>query len=174
MKTLIIGFLVLASWSTLSTYIYVCKIKGLCYERENTPITTLTVKDAFTSDTLPNSLAKKPVEVPENFIIHFDFDKYDLSETAIPDKYFVESSAFLGQNSQARLIITGHADATGSDGYNQALGIRRAESVLHYFTSKGISDNRILSESRGEKEPVDDNTTKEGRANNRRTVITIK
>jgi OmpA-OmpF porin, OOP family len=62
----------------------------------------------------------------------------------------------------------------GSEEYNQALGLRRAQSVQVFFESKGVPANRIIIESRGEKEPVDNNSTTTGRAKNRRTVITIK
>jgi OOP family OmpA-OmpF porin len=72
------------------------------------------------------------------------------------------------------LSITGHTDAIGSDEYNQALGYRRAKSVQHYFESKGIPANKIIIESKGEKEPADNNSSVTGRANNRRTIITIK
>jgi outer membrane protein OmpA-like peptidoglycan-associated protein len=46
--------------------------------------------------------------------------------------------------------------------------------MQHYFERKGILSNKIIIESRGEKDPADDNNTSAGRANNRRTVITIK
>ena len=74
---------------------------------------------------------------------------------------------------KARLSITGHTDAIGSEEYNLALGFRRAQSVQSYFENKGIPANRIIVESSGEKEPADNNNTTTGRANNRRTVITI-
>jgi outer membrane protein OmpA-like peptidoglycan-associated protein len=45
--------------------------------------------------------------------------------------------------------------------------------VLHYFESKGMIAMNSLVESMGEKEPADDNNTPAGRANNRRTVVTI-
>jgi len=74
----------------------------------------------------------------------------------------------------ARISITGHTDAVGTDEYNQALGTRRAESSQTYFIEKGIPRDKIISESRGEKEPADNNNTTEGRANNRRTLTVIK
>jgi OOP family OmpA-OmpF porin len=88
--------------------------------------------------------------------------------------YFAESNTYLDQNVQARLSITGHSDAIGSDEYNEALGYRRAQSLQHYFENKGMPSDKIIVESKGEKEPVDDNKTTAGRANNRRTVVTIK
>jgi outer membrane protein OmpA-like peptidoglycan-associated protein len=176
MKILIIGFLAFSSWSVLSTYIYVCKIKGLCYEPISMQIVAVNHnhKDVIAGDTLHKPLVRKQTIIPENLTIYFAFDKSDFNANAGTDKYFDESNAYLGQNSQARLSITGYTDAIGSDEYNQALGSRRAQSMEHYFKSKGMLANKIIIESKGEEEPADDNNTTAGRANNRRTVITLK
>jgi outer membrane protein OmpA-like peptidoglycan-associated protein len=163
MKILIIGFLALFGWSALSTHIYVCKI-----------IDVVNHKDVIAVDTLSKPLVREQAVIPENLIIHFAFDKSEFNSDAETNKYFDETKAYLDQNSQARLSITGHTDAIGSDEYNQALGYRRAQSTQHYFESKGMPANKIIIESKGEKEPADDNNTTAGRANNRRTVITIK
>jgi OOP family OmpA-OmpF porin len=170
MKILIIGFLVLFSWSALSTHIYVCKIKGLCNEQETIEINP---NDIISGDTLPKPLVSEQAVIPDNLITYFAFDKYEFHSDTATDKYSDRSNAYMGQNSQARLSITGHTDAIGSDEYNQALGYRRAQSMRHYFESKGIPANKIITESKGEKEPADINNTKTGRANNRRTAITI-
>jgi outer membrane protein OmpA-like peptidoglycan-associated protein len=174
MKTLIIGFLVLFGWSALSTHIYVCKIKGLCNEPAPVQINLVNQKDTIAGDTLNKPLVKEQAKVPENLVVHFAFDKSEFSSDARTDKYFDDSNGYLVQNPQASLSITGYTDAVGSDVYNQALGYRRAQSLQHYFESKGMPANKILIESKGEKEPADDNNTSAGRANNRRTVITIK
>jgi outer membrane protein OmpA-like peptidoglycan-associated protein len=174
MKTLIIGFFVLLSWSALSTHIYVCKIKGLCNEREPILMGNIIVKNGFTTDSLPNTLTGERVQGQKNHIIYFKFDYSEFNSDAETDKYSFETNAFLAKNSQSRLCIVGYTDAIGSDEYNQSLGFRRAQSVKKYFESKGIPSGRILLESKGEKEPVADNITDEGRSKNRRTVITIK
>lgn len=80
----------------------------------------------------------------------------------------------MDQNLQSRLSITGYTDALGSDEYNLALGYRRAQSLQNYFERKGIPANKIIIDSKGEKQPADDNNTKEGRAKNRRSEITLK
>jgi OOP family OmpA-OmpF porin len=71
------------------------------------------------------------------------------------------------------VIAIGHADAIGSDAYNQKLSVRRAEAVKAYLVSKGIEANRVYTEGKGEKQPVASNKTKEGRAKNRRTEIEV-
>jgi outer membrane protein OmpA-like peptidoglycan-associated protein len=173
MKILVIGFLALFCWSALSTYIYVCKVKGLCNETE-TIETAVNQRDVIAVDTLSKPLVREQAVIPKNLLIYFAYDKSEFNSDAETDKYVNESNAYLDQNSQARLSITGHTDAVGSDEYNQALGYRRAQSVQHFFESKGLPANKIIIESKGEKEPVDDNNTTSGRANNRRTAITIK
>jgi OOP family OmpA-OmpF porin len=71
------------------------------------------------------------------------------------------------------IIAVGHTDSIGSDAYNQKLSVRRAEAVKAYLVSKGIERNRVYTEGKGEKQPVADNRTKEGRAKNRRVEIEV-
>ncbi len=71
------------------------------------------------------------------------------------------------------IIAVGHADAVGSDAYNQRLSVRRAEAVKGYLVTKGIEKNRVYTEGKGEKSPVADNKTAEGRAKNRRVEIEV-
>jgi outer membrane protein OmpA-like peptidoglycan-associated protein len=174
MKILIIGFFTFFLWSSLSTYIYVCKIKGLCYEPETTQITVVNPNHTITGDTLHKPLVREQAVIPENMVTYFAFDKSDFNADAASDKYVDESNSYLGQNSKAMLIITGYTDAIGTEEYNQTLGYRRAQRMQLYFERKGIQANKISITSMGEKEPADDNNTTAGRANNRRTVITIK
>ncbi|WP_027015892.1 outer membrane protein OmpA [Comamonas composti] len=71
------------------------------------------------------------------------------------------------------VIAVGHTDSVGSDAYNQKLSVRRAEAVKAYLVSKGIEKNRVYTEGKGKKQPVADNKTKEGRAQNRRVDIEV-
>ena len=71
------------------------------------------------------------------------------------------------------VIAVGHTDSVGSDSYNQKLSVRRSESVKAYLVSKGIEKNRVYTEGKGEKQPVADNKTAEGRAKNRRVEIEV-
>ena len=71
------------------------------------------------------------------------------------------------------IIAVGHTDSIGTDAYNQRLSVRRAEAVKAYLVSKGIERNRVYTEGKGEKQPVADNRTKEGRAKNRRVEIEV-
>ena len=71
------------------------------------------------------------------------------------------------------IIAVGHTDSVGSDAYNQKLSVRRSEAVKAYLTSKGVEKNRVYTEGKGEKQPVADNKTKEGKAKNRRVEIEV-
>ena len=71
------------------------------------------------------------------------------------------------------IIAVGHTDSVGSDGYNQKLSMRRSQAVKAYLVSKGIDKTRIYTEGKGEKQPVADNKTPEGRAKNRRVEIEV-
>ena len=71
------------------------------------------------------------------------------------------------------IIAVGHTDSVGSDSYNQKLSVRRSEAVKAYLVSKGIEKNRVYTDGKGEKQPVADNKTAEGRAKNRRVEIEV-
>lgn len=174
MKILITGFIVFSIWTTFSTYVYVCKIKGLCNDSIDIVAETTSPKSVISKDTLNKYLEAKQTLIPKDLIIHFAFDKYDVNPNENLEKYFVLSKDYLTKNSIAKLSITGHTDAIGTNEYNLALGFRRAFTLKYYFEKKGILANRIFIDSKGEQNPSDVNNTSEGRANNRRTEITIK
>ena len=71
------------------------------------------------------------------------------------------------------IIAVGHTDSVGTEEYNQKLSVRRAEAVKAYLVSKGIEQNRVYTEGKGEKQPIADNKTAEGRAKNRRVEIEV-
>jgi OmpA-OmpF porin, OOP family len=71
------------------------------------------------------------------------------------------------------IIAVGHTDSDGSDAYNQKLSIRRSDAIKAYLVGKGVEKNRVYTEGKGEKQPVADNKTKEGKAKNRRVEIEV-
>ncbi|MFG6413244.1 outer membrane protein OmpA [Roseateles sp. DC23W] len=101
----------------------------------------------------------------------FDFDKATLKPEATAKLDDLVSKT-KGINLEV-IIAVGHTDSVGSDAYNQKLSIRRSEAVKAYLVSKGVEPNRVYTEGKGEKQPVADNKTAEGRAKNRRTEIEV-
>jgi len=101
----------------------------------------------------------------------FDFDKAVLKPEG-KAKLDDLISKIQGINLEV-IIAVGHTDSVGSDSYNQRLSVRRAEAVKGYLVSKGIEKNRVYTEGKGEKQPVADNKTAEGRAKNRRVEIEV-
>jgi outer membrane protein OmpA-like peptidoglycan-associated protein len=75
---------------------------------------------------------------------------------------------------EADFVIAGHTDNVGSDKSNQLLSERRASAVKDYLISNGINADRFTAVGYGESMPIDTNATKAGKANNRRTEITLK
>ncbi|MBY0574015.1 MAG: OmpA family protein [Undibacterium sp.] len=101
----------------------------------------------------------------------FDFDKAILKPEA---KVKLDDMATKLKDVNLEVIVsTGHTDSVGSDEYNQKLSIRRADAVKAYIISTGIDAKRVFSEGKGEKQPVADNKSKEGRAKNRRVEIEV-
>ena len=101
----------------------------------------------------------------------FDFDKSVLKPEG-KAKLDDLTSKIQGINLEV-IIAVGHTDSVGSDTYNQKLSVRRSEAVKAYLVSKGIEKNRVYTEGKGEKQPVADNKTSEGRAKNRRVEIEV-
>lgn len=71
------------------------------------------------------------------------------------------------------IVAVGHTDSVGSDAYNQKLSEKRAQAVKDYLTGKGIEASRVYVEGKGEKQPVADNKSSDGRAKNRRVEIEV-
>jgi OOP family OmpA-OmpF porin len=101
----------------------------------------------------------------------FDFDKSNLKPEAQ-----AKLDDLVGKTKGISLeviIATGHTDAVGGDSYNQKLSVNRSEAVKSYLVGKGIEKNRVYTEGKGEKQPVADNKTAEGRAKNRRVEVEV-
>jgi outer membrane protein OmpA-like peptidoglycan-associated protein len=76
-------------------------------------------------------------------------------------------------NKNVYLEIQGYTDSTGTPAYNLQLGADRAEAVRRFLNKQGVALNRIATISYGQDNPVAPNTTREGRAQNRRVVIVV-
>ncbi len=108
---------------------------------------------------LRDSLARRPIaplvsaadQTTMSDRIMFEFDRSDLSPAAkaiLDDKVTV-----FRNNPTLKIEITGHTDAMGTDAYNLALGVRRAEAAREYLIAKGVDGSRIMIDSKGESQP---------------------
>ena len=104
---------------------------------------------------------------------NFAFDSDKLSDKAKRElNNFVQGvkSSNVTPNS---ITVVGHTDSIGSDQYNQGLSIRRANSVASYLSNQGMNRNIMNVAGRGESQPVASNSTKSGRAQNRRVDVRV-
>jgi peptidoglycan-associated lipoprotein len=106
-----------------------------------------------------------------NAIYHFAFDKADLSDQDKPT--LDEFAAYLAKNTNVKAHVDGFTDHQGSQQYNLALGLRRAEAVAQYLQEKGIAADRIEVESYGPEKMLDESRTLAANAKNRRAVIYV-
>lgn len=100
--------------------------------------------------------------------VHFAVNSADLSYEDM-QKLDKVIEAIRGKN--VDVLVVGHTDSTGPADYNMELSLARAESVKQYMVQKGIPAYRITTRGKGEMEPIADNSTPEGRAQNRRVEI---
>ncbi len=77
------------------------------------------------------------------------------------------------RNPNIRIEISGHTDNIGKDDYNLTLSENRAKNVKLWLTNNGIDSQRIVAKGYGKTKPIADNTTEEGRQQNRRTEFKI-
>jgi outer membrane protein OmpA-like peptidoglycan-associated protein len=102
---------------------------------------------------------------------------FDFGSAAIkPDMHGVLDTFAntLRDDPNARLTIIGHTDSVGTPAVNDRLSLDRAQSGRDYLASRGVSSSRISIEGHGEREPMADNTSDRGRAQNRRVEMFLR
>lgn len=102
--------------------------------------------------------------------------KYDLDGYNVTNKKHPQLDQLIKLMKRDRKLVVslyGHTDDLGSDKYNKALSSRRAKAVAAYLSSKGISEERIRWRGYGEYRPMVENTTEEGRLQNRRVEFIV-
>ncbi|WP_213879990.1 OmpA family protein [Pseudomonas sp. dw_358] len=118
-----------------------------------------------------------PAPAPEEVItlrdttgkVLFGFNKSDLTPEAQSELQALLPK--LKGDDVTAVKVVGHTDSVGSDAYNQKLSERRAASVVNYLEQQQVPAAKLSSEGKGESEPVADNGTDEGRAQNRRVEL---
>ena len=82
-------------------------------------------------------------------------------------------SKYLDKVEGSKANVVGHTDATGKASTNMRLGLDRANFAKDYLMKNGITEDKIVTSSKGQTQPIESNDTEEGRNRNRRTVITL-
>jgi outer membrane protein OmpA-like peptidoglycan-associated protein len=101
----------------------------------------------------------------------FDFNKYTLKPEA--REKLAKVSGILLAYPGLKLQVEGYTDNIGSDEYNQKLSEERADGVRDYLVAQSVADANVTAEGYGKKDPVADNSTNEGRAQNRRVELVV-
>lgn len=115
---------------------------------------------------------KKIKEIDDRTLIYFPFNSTNKLSDKEVESYLNDVAKRVVASGE-RIRLTGHTDSIDSDAFNMRLGTRRATVVSDYLIRKGVNPNKILIRSKGEKEPIGDNSTESGRAKNRRTELQI-
>jgi outer membrane protein OmpA-like peptidoglycan-associated protein len=98
--------------------------------------------------------------------IYFDYDKAEIKPENIA--FLKKIIRVIDGHSDLRIKVTGHTDGDGSDAYNEELSKKRAQTLIDFFIANGLSRDRIVLDFKGEKQPIDNNATPEGKQRNRR------
>ncbi len=107
--------------------------------------------------------------MPEN--VTFATGRYDLSPQA--QNSLDKAAQTLAMYTDTTIRVVGHTDTTGSDAINNPLSYNRAQSVANYLQNRGVAANRMSVSGQGSRQPIADNNTDYGRAQNRRVEILI-
>jgi len=91
-------------------------------------------------------------EIPRNFIIFFDWDKDNITPEA--QAILEEAAQYAKQAGVARIVLTGHADRSGSTKYNEGLSMRRANNAMTNLIDLGIPGSAIAVFAKGETDPL--------------------
>jgi len=115
-----------------------------------------------------------PIKKGERIIlknVFYETDSYELKQESLTE--LNKLLAFLNNNQEIRIEISGHTDNIGLHSYNMELSENRAKSVFTFLLNNEIKPERLIYKGYGELQPISSNETKEGRAENRRTEIKI-
>ncbi len=135
-----------------------------------------TARDALTRAEEAGKLAKG--SFVDEVVLSDDEVKFGFESDTLSDTAKAALDAFAGKlkenNANVYIEIQGHTDSSGPEAYNLALGRERAEAVRRYLhTSQGIPLHRMSTFSYGSAKPIADNSTREGRAKNRRVTLVV-
>ncbi|CAH2809228.1 MAG: Probable lipoprotein YiaD [uncultured Paraburkholderia sp.] len=104
--------------------------------------------------------------------VTFDTNSYAIKPSFAP--VLDQLTQTMQQNPEVIAQVVGHTDSTGQPAYNQALSVNRAESVTGYLAQHSVAPQRLSAQGMGQNQPIADNNTEAGRAQNRRVEIYLR
>jgi OOP family OmpA-OmpF porin len=132
----------------------------------NTAISTATDEEDL--EALKNKINANPL------ILYFNTNQTEISFTPEEQQKVADITRYLDKVATAKISAIGHTDNVGDRAMNIQLGKERADFAKAYLVKNGINADKIISSSKGPDEPIADNNTADGKAKNRRTVVTIQ
>jgi outer membrane protein OmpA-like peptidoglycan-associated protein/tetratricopeptide (TPR) repeat protein len=143
--------------------------KGYLFYSEN-----FSLKDEQGDTAFHIDIPLQPIEANAAIIlknIFFDPNKFEVKPESQVE--LDEVVQLLKDNPTIKIQINGHTDNSGNEADNKVLSENRARAVTAYLVTKGIAPARLASKGWGDTQPVADNTNTQGRAQNRRTEMTV-
>ena len=148
-------------------------IKQSAIEKKTNEAGIDSTKVVKTIDSLSNSTTTNQYTL-EPRTINTGFNLTDFTPDEDFRTYAKKIQAHLTNNPNKKLHILGHTDSTGDDEVNIWVSQQRANTLKKYFIDLGIDENQIIAIAKGETEPLDTNSSIEGRRKNRRIELIIK
>lgn len=143
--------------------------KGYLFHSGNFPLSQGTPDSTYRLD-----IPLQPIEKDANIVlknIFFATNSFQLKPESASELDIIVR--LMQENPSLRIRIDGHTDNVGRAADNLTLSNNRARSVIDYLTSKGVAKERLTFKGLGSTKPVADNSTEEGRAQNRRTELWV-
>ena len=130
--------------------------------------------DEFSEDSIGDGVGAVRTSVLDPFVIRFETGNNDISMSSELRSYLDEALAYLDSNPDTQLIVTGHTDNKGNASANKKLSLDRASKVRRFLRNNGVKSKQVVAEGKGDSDPIEDNSTEDGRRMNRRVAITIR
>ena len=162
-------------WAAEQTSYYMANIRGT----ENDPLKDELLPSEIAERRLAfNNQADDALETPENddntlILEYVTFETGSAQLTPLSRYQLDDAVTYLKREADVSAALLGHTDNQGGVALNQELSRERALTVRNYLIENGIDESRLLAEGFGQQRPIADNSTEEGRQQNRRTELYI-